>query len=291
MAVMTRTQRLVLALAFILAVLLGIELAMTLLGSSGGPSSSAGPSLSAGATASPSGSAVSSSPSASVMPSAPSSPSPGPTPTPKPVAAATISFVQLALDAGTDTNGRARTITFTGETGPVNVTFATESGGNSDICLYRDGAQVACRTGTSGTLSSSAVGKAAFRLTARGAGSATPVLTLAVTFPATKPKVALANARFDGTDSPTTNGLQAVATPRAKGTYRVAASWGGHPFLYEIDLIEQGGPGLKQVQSTMPATKATQDFSVAPPRGWMIVLKNSEGGFGATWLNATFTWP
>lgn len=287
---MTNSQRLVLVLAFILAVLLGILLATTLLGGKGGsPAPSPGPSASVGATAPPSG-AASSTP-APASPSAGGSASPVPTPTPRPVAAATVSFLQLALDASTDAGGRARSINFTGETGPVTVTFTTESGGNSSICLYRDSVQVVCRTGTSGTLASAADRQAAYRVALRGAGSARPVLTVTITFPATKPKVAITNARFDGTDSPATNGLQVVATPRAKGTYQVAASWGGHPFLYEIVLIEQGGPGLKQVQAAMGATKATQAFAVAPPHGWMIVLRNSEGGFGVTPLSATFTWP
>jgi hypothetical protein len=121
--------------------------------------------------------------------------------------------------------------------------------------------------------------------------AATPVVDVTIAFPAAKPKVTITNARFDGTADVKHNGLQVVATPRAKGYYHVTADWGGHPFAYEVDLIEQNGPGLKLVKVTQGATKTSQGFAVAPKSAWMIVLKNSESGFGVTPLTATFTWP
>jgi len=292
---MTNMQRLVLILAFIFAVLLGILVATTLVGGKGGTSPTLAPSAPASiAPTAGTASGVAASPSVSASPAAsPSaSASPKPSPTPKPIALASIQFVQLALDAGTDPAGTTRTITFTAQTGTVTVNLATESGGNTQMCLYADGTQLGCRTAASGALAGKVVkATAAMKLTLRGAASATPTVTVSVRFPAAKPRVTIANARFDGTDAPKTNGLQVVMTPRAKGTEKVTATWGGHPFLYEVDLIEQGGPGLKQVKATTPATGTTQSFAVTPPHAWMIVLKNSETGFGPTPLTAVFTWP
>ena len=206
--------------------------------------------------------------------------------------AATISFKQLKLDATTDTAGTTRTITFVTGPGSISVKLTTSSGGSSKACLAEGGKQLGCRTAVSGTLSAKTTKKAAtFVVTLRGAATATPVVDVTITFPAAKPKVVITNARFDGTASPAYNGLQVVATPRAKGTFKVTASWGGHPFLYEVDLIEQGGAGLKRVVAKTPATKVTQAFTIAKPNAWMIVLKNSETGFGPTPLTATYTWP
>lgn len=286
---MTNMQRAVAVLAFIFAILLGILLATTLFGGTPASSPTASPSAalaspSASGSPSPSGGSASASPSAS--------PTPSPSPTLKPATPATISFFQLALDATSDSNGTTRIITAVAEPGPVTVKLTTESGGNTQACLLADGQKVACRTGITMTLTATNAKKTSkYQVTLRGAGAATPVVTVTMTYPATKPKVTITNARFDGTSYPNTNGLQAVATPRANGTYQVSASWGGHPFLYEVDLIEQGGPGLKTVVATTSATKVTQGFPITKTHPWMIVLKNSENGFGPTPLTATFTWP
>ncbi len=286
---MTNMQRLVLVLAFIFAVLLGILLATTLFGGKGAsPSDSATPSPAASTAASAAPSTGAPSPSAVASPS----PSVGPSPSTAAVPPATISFKQLKLDATTDAAGTTRTITFVTGPGSITVKLATSSGGNSKACLAEGGKQLGCRTAVSGTLSAKTTKKAAtFVVTLRGAAAATPVVDVTITFPAAKPKVTMTNARFDGTAAPAYNGLQVVATPRAKGTFSVSASWGGHPFLYEVDLIEQGGPGLKQVVATTGATKVSQGFSVAKPNAWMLVLKNTETGFGATPMTATYTWP
>ncbi len=289
---MTNTQRLVLVLAIIFAVLLGILLATTLFGNNGG---SPAPSASS-PSSSPASSLASSSlvPSASEAPSSSMSPSatPSPTPTATPGPAATIEFVQFALDASTDPGGTTRTIAFTGLNGPVLVDLKTESGGNTTACLLANGKQLSCRTGVNGTLNAVAASASTnYQVTLRGSGGATPVVDVTITFPATRPKVTVTNARFDGTADPAYNGLQVVATLRAGGYYHVTANWGGHPFLYEVDLIEQGGPGLKTVQASSSSTNVSQGFAVTPPNAWMIVLKNSETGFGLTGLTATFTWP
>ncbi len=285
-------QRLVLVLAFIFAVLLGVLVATNLFGNGGSATPTTSPSRSAAAASTaPSSAPASGAPSASASASPSASPSPTPSPTPGPTAA--ITFVQLGLDATTDANGTTRAISLTAQPGTVTVDLKTESGGNSEVCLLADGNQLACHTGVTSTLSGvNTKATSNFQVTLRGASSATPVVDVTITFPATKPKVTIRNARFDGTDAPATNGLQVVATPRAKGSYHIAADWGGHPFLYELDLIEQGGgPGLKTVKPATGTTKLSQSFAVVPPHAWMLVLRNTEAGFGATSLIATFTWP
>jgi len=285
-------QRLVLILAFTFAVLLGILLATTLFGGKGGSSKpTAAPSSSLAASIPAGSSGPSAAPSASAGPSPSASGSPSPSPTPVP--AAKIQFVQLALDASTDTAGTTRTITFAAQSGTVTVKLQTESGGNTKACLFGDGKQLACRTAVGGTLTGTTTKKSStYKLTLRGDGASTPVVDVTIAFPAAKPKVTITNARFDGTANAAHNGLQVVTTPRAKGYYHVNASFGGHPFIYEVDLIEQGGgPGLKTVKPTTGATTLSQGFAVAPPNAWMIVVKNTETGFGVTGMSATFTWP
>ncbi len=293
---MTNMQRVVLVLAFIFAVLLGILLATTLFSGNGGSSTSTLPPSSSLAASTPpsSGAPSSETPSSSEAPSASASPtaSPTPSPTAPAIPAATIQFVQLKLDAATSAGGTTRTFSFTGQTGTVTVKLKTESGGNTKACLLADGKQLGCRTAVSGTLTGSTTKKTAnYQVTLRGSGSATPVVDVTITFPAARPKVVVTNARFDGTASAPYNGLQAVATPRADGYYHVTANWGGHPFLYEVDLIEQGGPGLKTVTAATGSTNVSQGFAVTKTHPWMIVLKNSETGFGTTALTATYTWP
>jgi hypothetical protein len=289
---MTNMQRLALLLAVVFAVLLGILLAITLFGGKGGsPTATLPPSASLAASIPP---ASASSPSASLSPSASASlaASASPSPTLKPGPAATIQFVQMALDASTDTGGTTRTIAFTGQTGPVTVNLKTESGGNTVACLLAGGKQVGCQTAVSGTLTGSTSDATAnYQVTLRGSGSATPVVDVTITFPATRPKVTVTNARFDGTANAAYNGLQVITTPRAQGYFHITANWGGHPFSYEVDLIEQGGPGLKTVAPATGSTNVSQGFAVAPPNPWMIVLRNTETGFGITGLTAAYTWP
>ncbi|MFN8631680.1 MAG: hypothetical protein U0838_15590 [Chloroflexota bacterium] len=287
-------QRLTVVLACVFALLLGILVATTLFGGNGGSSKpTAAPSSSLAASLAPSPGASGEPPeSAAPSESASASPSASPSPSPTPIPAATIQFVQLALDGASDSSGEDRTIAFTAQAGTVTVKLKTESGGNSKACLFADGKQLACRTAVSGTLTGTSTKKtSSYKVTLRGSGASAPVVDVTVTFPAQKPKVTIDNARFDGTSNEKYNGLQVVATPRAKGYFHVTANWGGHPFLYELNLIEQGGPGLKTVKPDTGATKADQGFNVAPPNAWMIVVKNTEDGFGVTGLTAVFTWP
>jgi len=298
---MTNIQRLVLILAFIFAVLVGVLLATTLF--SGGPSATPGPSSTsqahASASAAPGGSAASggipsaSAPGDSASPSASASASPSPSPTAVPKA--TVTFTQLKLDAATDTAGSTRVITWiTGGDGTVTATLTSlaSDGAKAKMCLSANGKALGCYSGTGGKLPATTRGVGVhFKLTLRGVAAATPLVAVKISFPAVHPAVTITNARFDGTAFPDTNGIQVVVQPRADGKVKLVAAWGGHPFGYEIDLIEQGGTGLQSLPNQGPATKVSQSLAVTKASAWMVVLRNIEAGLGVTPLTATISWP
>ena len=287
-------QRVSYVLAIILAVLLGVLIATTLFGGSS-PAPTPKPTATpiAQVTGSPdaSGSAVPSD-SPTPLPTEAPTPTPKPTPVPTPVPGATVSIVDLVVDAATDGFGKDRIVTFVARA-PGDVTVQLNAGGgNAKMCLTAGGAAVACKTGaaTSITFTPTAA-KNNMSLTLRGDGASTPKVTVVLTFTAAAPSITIKNARFDGTAAVDTNGIQIVVLPRKAGVVKLTADWGGKPFQYEIDLIEQGGPGLKSLPAQGPATKVTQSLALVPPHGWMLVLQNIEPGFGTVSMTATIAWP
>ena len=93
-------------------------------------------------------------------------------------------------------------------------------------------------------------------------------MDVALTFPSADPSVTIAHARFDGTASPDYNGIDATFTPHADGKAHIVAQWGGHPFLYEIKLKEQGGPGVHaKTTRARPPASTPGSASPRPTRG------------------------
>ena len=207
--------------------------------------------------------------------------------------AATMSFQSLFLDAADNPNGADRVITWTSATGAVKATVASVSPmGNIKMCLKTPTKTLGCRTAGSGTLSAKTTKpKETFILTLRGEATAQPIVNVTLNFQAKSPKVAIENARFDGTAYPDTNGIQALVTPRADGKVGVTAEWGGHPFLYEIDLIEQGGSGSVTYKPDTGSIGTDTQLDVTAPNPWKLVLQNTESGNGITPMNATVSWP
>jgi hypothetical protein len=306
---MTARQRLLVTIVFVVAVIGGALLAFSVLGGGGSPE----PSSVASASATPTAAAatVTATPGAPTLAATPAptpeptpEPTPGPTPsaapspTPKPTnapgPAATIVLTQLKLDARDDPEGRDRVVTFTsGGTGAIMVALSTLSPqGSTRMCLSADGKALGCRTATAGKLTAKTTKKAAsFELTLRGTGIETPVVEVTITFPATTPSVRVDNARFDGTSFPDTNGIQAIVQPRADGKVRITADWGGHPFLYEVDLLEVGGSGSQTLANQGPATRMDAQLPVTAPNPWKVLLQNIETGFGTTPMTVTIAWP
>jgi hypothetical protein len=293
-------QRIVIVLALVVAALGGGLLVFLAVGRPGAPPSTipVEPSATAG-QATPSAS-----PTASPAVTPTLQPTPGATPTPVPTAtsrpttapgpAATIVFTELKLDAADDPAGQDRLLTFTARgTGPVSVALSTLSPmGSPKMCLVSDGTPLGCTTTGDGTLTAENVKAAStFEVTLRGSGVETPVVSVTLTFPAAKPSVTLDGARFDGTMYPELNGIQAIVQPRADGDVQVTADWGGHPFLWELDLFEQGGGGTQTLANQGPATRMDKALAVTAANPWKIVLQNIEGGFGVTPMTVTIAWP
>ena len=256
---------------------------------------SAGPTLTPIESASPSPSET---PAPSPTPTAESSPSAGasgaPSGSPGAAGLATLTFVGLKLDAATDPGGEARTIRFRSDgAGTVTAKLASTSPqGTTHMCLLVGTKEIGCKDWASGTFTGkTSQAHANWTVTLLGSAAEAPTVDLTVTFQAVAPSVTIEHARFDGTAAPDTNGIQARFTARASGESRIVADWGGHPFLYEIDLFdESGGSGNQTLANQGPSTNVDQTLAVTAGN-WRLVLQNIEAGFGTTDLTATVSWP
>ncbi|HEY3334355.1 MAG TPA: hypothetical protein VGK16_03885 [Candidatus Limnocylindrales bacterium] len=288
-----RSRTIVIVLIAVFALLGGFAAGALLTGGKG--SGTASPSAEARATdiptdeasAEPSAEAPSDEPS----PSDEASPSDAPSPSGAPAAEMTISA--LFLDAKDNPDGADRVITWKSATGSVRAQVKTVSPmGDVVMCLKTPTKTLGCRTAASGTLKATTTKPSeTFILTLRGDAIAQPVVDVTLSFLATKPKVTIDNARFDGTAYPDTNGIQAIVTPRVDGKLGVTAQWGGHPFTYEIDVIEQGGAGSLTYAPDQGSVGTDVDFAVTAGKPWKVVLQNTEDGFGITPMQAVISWP
>lgn len=300
---MTNKERLLIVAVFVVALVGGGVLAMGLLGGGGGAAATPSPVAVASARptptlpvtappiASPSATAEAS---ASPVPSASAAPSATPGSSPTPGEPAAIVLSGLKLDARDDPAGKDRSVGFrTDGTGVVTATVSVLSPqGNVLMCLGAGGGQPDCTPTANGVLTAAAPdGGGDFVLTLRGEGIEAPIVDITITFPATAPAVIIAGARFDGTLYPGTNGITVTVTPRRDGALSLAADWGGHPFLYEVELREQGGPGSAVLADQGPATRMAETWPVTARNRWTVALRNAEDGFGRTELDATIAWP
>jgi hypothetical protein len=294
---MTNKERLLIVTVFVVALVGGGILAMGLLGGGGDHVATPSPVAVASGSATPTPPLTApptESPSATVEPSPSAASSVTPAPSAAPGEPATIVLSGLKLDAKEDPDGKDRSIGFrTDGTGDVTATVSVLSPqGNVVMCLGIDGGQPDCTPTATGVLTAVAPdGGGDVVLTLRGEGIEAPMVDVTITFPATAPAVIIAGARFDGTLYPETNGITATVTPRRNGDLSLAADWGGHPFLYEVELGEQGGPGSVALADQGPATRMAETLPVTAPNPWKLVLKNTEDGFGPTELDATIAWP
>ena len=294
---MTGHRRPALAARFALAAVGVGALAILLIGCSGPPAPTGAP-VTSPATSPAGTSLATSSPSIppaspSAEPSAPPTQTPTLTPTNAPVAA-TMLFTKLKLDPQNDPAGQDRVITFTSQ-GSGQVTAVLTSltpQGTTRMCLSTPAKSLGCTSTATGLLTATTTAPTAdFTLTLRGEQIDAPVVQVAVTFPAVHASVTIANARFDGTAFPDTNGIEALLTPRASGDVRLQAEWGGHPLQYDIHLADQGGTGNQEVTGGDSATGVDTTLPVSAPNPWLLTLVNTESGFGVTGLTATISWP
>lgn len=295
-----RNIALVLAVVF---VILSAAAVGSLVGG-GSPAASASPGSSnvAVGSSSPSAPAGSGSVSPSPVETNPdgSTPSPSasisPSPTLAPAPVATVTFTQLKLDARGASGDRARFITFTTD-GPGTVTAKLTSDspqGTTHMTLRVGSTDLQTKDWAKGTMTQKTTAThATWRVTLEGNGIETPTVELALSFPAFKPSVKITHADFNGTADSEYNGVQVRFTPRAAGNATLSATWGGHPFLYEIDLLNEGsGTGSTTLANQGPATNTTNSFPVTAKESWKLLLQNIEtGGAGVTDLTATVGWP
>lgn len=290
-----RSRTIVIGLIAVVALVGGFGLGALLTGNRGGASGTPSPSAVAGVTDEPTTEPTevpvtdepTDEPTDSTEPGASASPSASPAPP------ATITINSLFIDAKDNPDGADRVITFTSATGKVKVKVTSVTPqGDLRMCLKTATKTLGCRTAGSGTLSATTTkAKETFIVTLRGADVAQPIVDVQLDFQARKPKVTIDNARFDGTAYPDTNGIQATITPRVSGSVGITAEWGGHPFLYEIDLIEQGGTGSVTYQPETGNVGTDLEFAVTAPNPWKLVLQNTESGNGITPMTASITWP
>lgn len=298
-----RTLRnVVAALTGLLVLVIAVTLLIVVSRSGPSASPSAPPiaiaSASTGATLTPTESA-SPSPSApepSPPPSAETSPSVAPSGSPGAAPLATLTFLGLKLDATADPGGEARIVTFRSDgAGTVTAKLATTSPqGTTHMCFLVGTKEIGCKDWSSGTFTGkTSQAHANWTVTLQGSAAEAPTVDLTVTFQAVAPSVKIEHARFDGTAFPDTNGINARFTARAAGEVRLVADWGGHPFLYEVDLFdERGGQGSTSQHAVSQEASTNTDQAMPVTTGnWRLVLQNAEAGFGTTDLTATMSWP
>ena len=284
-------------LAVILALLAGATLAFVVFPGAHSTPSLPPPSFAVGSAGSESPGASASLPaSASASASPTASPSPTPSPTPIPVAQLTIT--QLKLDPRVPANaGVPRFVTFTSD-GPGTITAqlkAISPIGTTHMCLRAGSKDIKC--GDEGSMTIKATTTSAhvlWRVSLEGTGMFTPTVELTVTFPAAAPSVKITHARFDGTGSPDTNGIQAIFVPHAAGNARIVATWGPGSFKYEIDATNQSsGTGSTTLANQGPSTGTDKTFPVTAGETWKLVLKNSTNVGVPTTIDmtATVSWP
>lgn len=296
-----RTLRTVVAgLSGLLILVVAVSLLIVVGRNSSGTASPSAPPIalaspSEGATLTPTESTVptpSTTPEPSATPEA--TPSAAPSGSPGAPALATLTFVGLRLDADQDPGGDARVITFRSDgAGTVTAKLATSSPqGTTHMCFLVGKKDLGCKDWRSGAFTGkTSQAHATWKVTLLGSDVDAPTVDLTVTFQAVAPSVTIEHARFDGTASPDTNGIQARFTARAAGEARLVADWGGHPFLYEIDLFdESGGSGNVTLSNQGPSTNTDEALAMTPGN-WRLVLQNIEAGFGTTDLTARISWP
>jgi hypothetical protein len=273
----------------------------SVIGGPAGPGSpfaggSASPSTAASASAStapPQASAASSPGASGNSPSAGSSPAsqsdPGSEPT------ATLTFVDLKLDAKRDPKGMTRTISFsTDGPGTIQAQFITRAPqGTALMCLTSGTALRVCKEIANGTVVAKAIsGHNTWMVTLRGAGVFTPIADVLLTFPARNPSVTIAHARLDGKVLENYNGITVRVAPRGDGNIHLLATWPARDLVYDIGLVnEANGAANVTLSNQGPAMQTDQTLAVAGGAAWRLKLRSPTAGLRGTDLTATISWP
>jgi hypothetical protein len=288
-----RNLRIAISVMVALIIVVLLATAMVMGSRNDTPTPSSTPTAAAGSSSPSSG--PTSTPDGSGEPSASpeSSPSASPSPIVPAAPLATLTVVDLLLDATTDDGGADRVITFKSDgAGTIEVNLTSDAGeGTTHMCLLRGKNEVGCQDLGSGTFTGQTSRESAtWHVTLRGAGSATPTVKAKVTFQALAPSVKIAHARFDGTDAPDTNGIEVRFKVRSSGDAHLVASW-GQDFTYDVKVVDQdSGSGDVTLSDQGPASGIDESWPVKAGV-WRILLSNAEAGSGPVNLTATISWP
>jgi hypothetical protein len=286
-------------LGVVCALLIGVAGALLIVGHRGSsePMPTAPPDVAAASgpadTALPSGAVLQSSgPSIVVSTATPGKPSP-----------ATITFNNVALDAANDTNGFARTFTFTSDgAGPVTYAVTkTSAGGTTKMCAKVDTSGFTC---TVKALPSFLKGAAdgphnTWVVTLVGYGSSKPTVDVTFTWPASTAKIQLSHGRFQGSStqgvSDALNGFSATFKPRIGGAMNVQATWTDITTDANMTLFDATTPPNVTVdqRSYKSATFINPAFTanVDPTKTYRVELRNTSADSQRPDLTAQVTFP
>ena len=210
------------------------------------------------------------------------------------VVPATFTVVGLKLDATDDPAGQARIISFKSEqpgTIIISLTSITPQG-TTHMCLSQGTKEVGCKDWAKGTFTrTTKQSNVTWTVTVIGNDIETPVVNVEATFPAETPSVMIEHARFDGTDSPETNGITVAIQARGAGSLGLLASWDGS-FAYEVAVVN-GATGTTDVSgNTVPSTGIDSPSIAVEAGAYRLSLTNTDTGTGAaTDLTASVGWP
>jgi hypothetical protein len=208
---------------------------------------------------------------------------------------ATITFVELKLDAKRDPKGMTRAITFsTDGPGTIQAQFITRAPqGTAQMCLTSGTALRVCKEIANGTVVAKALsGHNTWTVTLRGTGVFTPIADVVLTFPAANPSVTIAHARLDGRVLENYNGISVRVAPRANGNVHLVGSWPSRNLVYEVGLVnEANGEGNVRIENQGPAMQTDQTLPVTGAAAWRLTLRSPAAGLRGTDLTATISWP
>jgi hypothetical protein len=273
------------------AVLVGPRLA----GSAGmSPSGTAGRSLSASAAVSPS---LSASHSAAASASAGPIESGGPVPTPQ-AKMASVVFRDVVLDSATDPDRVARAFIFISD-GPGVVSAQVVSSAPTDattLCLTMDNATPVCVTGATPGFPRAVTQSAHSRwaVTLISANESSPIVDVAIGWPAAKPSVTVVSGRFQGAPNPDSlRSLTAEFRPRDAGEVTLDASWDPASAVATVTLTDATDGTVLGQERYPSATSVAPTYSnpVKPNRSYRLQLFNESADVPRTSLTATIAFP
>jgi len=210
-----------------------------------------------------------------------------------------VTIHELVLDPVTDANAVPRTITFTSD-GPGHVSVELTSAttiANAKLCLAAGSAQPECRTGIAPEFPDelTTAEHATWTVTLASADESTPIVDLAISWPAASPSMTLSDGRFQGT--PNTDALRsfsATFVARTAGSARLEASWKPGAAAAGLTLAKGAYPGTVVDRASYAAGTSIAPawtHAVAGGATYTVTLMNTSADSVRTSLTATLAFP